>query len=268
MAEQSIERLFDGRKQEELPSSQRDAKILGIKHFFTGKKCKHGHISARTTSSGTCMECHRQVERKKYSDAPPHVKEAIVRRICERDRQLRIAEPERVRSFAKKRMRAWRAANPIKNQIAAAACRDRNRDSLRRRDREKYAANPEKHQDRNRKWREANPEKVTDQFRRWCRLNPDKVKVRDGLKRFRRRGAHGSHTAEEIANIRKMQKDCCAHPWCRKRLNGSGHKDHIIPIAKGGTNHHHNIQLLCPLCNMKKRDLLPDEYAKKNGYLI
>ncbi|WP_129138823.1 hypothetical protein [Modicisalibacter coralii] len=30
----------------------------GIKHFFTGVPCKHGHIALRYTRCGECLECH------------------------------------------------------------------------------------------------------------------------------------------------------------------------------------------------------------------
>ena len=33
------------------------AKSLGERFYFTGKPCKHGHISKRYTDKGTCCEC-------------------------------------------------------------------------------------------------------------------------------------------------------------------------------------------------------------------
>lgn len=34
-----------------------EAKAQGLKRYFTGKPCKHGHISHKQTSNGECLEC-------------------------------------------------------------------------------------------------------------------------------------------------------------------------------------------------------------------
>lgn len=34
------------------------AKTLGLRHYFTGKPCKHGHVDLRVLA-GKCCECHR-----------------------------------------------------------------------------------------------------------------------------------------------------------------------------------------------------------------
>jgi hypothetical protein len=39
--------------------SRKEAKILGLKRYFTGKACVNGHITERTVSSEGCMECSR-----------------------------------------------------------------------------------------------------------------------------------------------------------------------------------------------------------------
>lgn len=33
------------------------AKRLGMKHYYTGKPCKHGHLAGRLVSDGRCVEC-------------------------------------------------------------------------------------------------------------------------------------------------------------------------------------------------------------------
>lgn len=40
--------------------SRKQAKEQGLKHYFTGKPCKHEHIATRLTSKGICTDCNRQ----------------------------------------------------------------------------------------------------------------------------------------------------------------------------------------------------------------
>lgn len=41
------------------------------------------------------------------------------------------------------------------------------------------------------------------------------------------------------------------------------HIDHIIPISFGGTNDITNLQIICPSCNRKKKESLPNIKTKK-----
>lgn len=42
------------------------AKSLGLIHYFTGKPCKHGHISKRTVGDGRCCQCGKDRDRSEY----------------------------------------------------------------------------------------------------------------------------------------------------------------------------------------------------------
>lgn len=42
---------------------RKDAKVEGLKRYYTGKPCKHGHIDERTVSSGRCVECDRIIQK-------------------------------------------------------------------------------------------------------------------------------------------------------------------------------------------------------------
>lgn len=41
-----------------IPTNRADAKAQGVRHYFTGKPCKHGHIALRETK-GSCVECRK-----------------------------------------------------------------------------------------------------------------------------------------------------------------------------------------------------------------
>jgi hypothetical protein len=38
--------------------ARKDAKLHGLKRYFTGKPCKYGHVSERYTLKGVCCDCH------------------------------------------------------------------------------------------------------------------------------------------------------------------------------------------------------------------
>jgi hypothetical protein len=94
-----------------------EARALGLKRFFTGKPCKHGHVAERGVSNPGCMECSRGRRREWRSVNLEKAKE----RERESARKHRAADPER----ARENWRRWRAVNKDKiNQ------RDRERKRL------------------------------------------------------------------------------------------------------------------------------------------
>lgn len=38
---------------------RKDAKLLGLKWYFTGKTCKHGHVAKRRVDDCVCLECKK-----------------------------------------------------------------------------------------------------------------------------------------------------------------------------------------------------------------
>jgi|SRR5690349_10328282 len=37
--------------------SRKEAKVQGLKHYFTGVACKRGHVNERYVSTGNCVDC-------------------------------------------------------------------------------------------------------------------------------------------------------------------------------------------------------------------
>ncbi len=203
--------------------------------------------------SPLCAEC--EVIRQHEKDALKVI----------RDIAWKLANKEWMRNYNLR----WQRANPEKCKEKHQKCRNKHLERYRAREREN--ARSPKNRARERALYKANPQKFREKYRIYRKSSPlaiEKERARNANRRARKKQAEGFHTAEDIMKIRAQQKDRCAHPWCRKKLKGNGHKDHRTPLTKGGTNWPWNIQLLCDFCNISKHNKHPEDYAKQFGYLV
>lgn len=120
--------------------------------------------------------------------------------------------------------------------------------------------------ERTKAWMEANPERSAEWRKRYREENRQKIYAWIRDRRAKKASAPGRHTAADIEAIGSRQKWKCA--WCGCKCEGSYHVDHIIPLAKGGTNWPDNLCISCPTCNLKKKAKLPHEFAQKMGKLL
>jgi len=196
------------------------------------------------------------------------------------------AEKERARAAARRQSdpdyyAKWRKANADREKAKDTERWKANANKYNAQRRGHYKANPDEINARNLVWKKANPDRVRSLAAAWRLANPDKVKAyaakyrknnadkkAEGVRNRRARKllAPGTHTAADIASIRALQKDRCA--YCRKKLRGRGHIDHIIPLVRGGSNWPRNLQWLCAKCNGTKWSKDPIEFARENGMLI
>jgi 5-methylcytosine-specific restriction endonuclease McrA len=102
----------------------------------------------------------------------------------------------------------------------------------------------------------------------YAERNPEVIRVIRHNRKARIRGAEGTHSAADVAEIMKLQRKRCANPACRAALQGGYHVDHIIPVARGGSNGRRNLQLLCQPCNQRKSAKDPIAWAQENGLLL
>ena len=107
MAEANVERLFDGRKLEELPRTRGVALASGTKHYFTGKPCKRGHVTARFASVKICCGCHALHRKEWVEKYPDKVREVA------RKGMVKVRAADRAAYNDKQRLinRAWREEN-------------------------------------------------------------------------------------------------------------------------------------------------------------
>jgi hypothetical protein len=108
-------------------------------------------------------------------------------------------------------------------------------------------------------WDAANPKAVKATAKRWREANPESLRARNSRRRARKRKCDGTHNAAEWKAILVKANHRCA--WCgdqKQRLT----KDHIIPLARGGTDYAFNLQPMCRSCNSKKQaDIAPGAQA-------
>lgn len=102
--------------------------------------------------------------------------------------------------------------------------------------------------------------------KKWRADNPIKARIDWDRRRVRKLSAEGSYTVAEADRIRAAQKDKCAA--CGTRLKGGGHLDHIVALARGGSNWPSNLQWLCAPCNLTKSARDPIEFMQSRGKLL
>lgn len=172
----------------------------------------------------------------------------------------------------------WNRANPERRKKSARDYYHRHRDKVLAKAKAKAAAkprkprppakgeDPERRRARARAYRAENRDKIAAKNKRHREENPDLYRQYCRNRRARRAEAVGTFSCEDLATIRRAQRDRCA--YCRQALKGAGEPDHIIAIAAGGTNLPSNIQMTCRPCNRKKHSKSPEEFARLMGLLI
>jgi hypothetical protein len=96
-----------------------EAQQKGEKFYMPEKPCKRGHLVARITSTGTCLECRRVKEKERYHANAEATKlrtknkyKKNADKLRQKRREMYAANPDAEREVAKLRSREWRKQNP------------------------------------------------------------------------------------------------------------------------------------------------------------
>lgn len=111
-------------------------------------------------------------------------------------------------------------------------------------------------------WRRANP----DYERNRRAANPNAARIKNNNYRARKRENGGMLSKDIAQKLLILQRGKCA--CCGKPLGKNYHLDHIVPVAKGGSNTDDNIQLLRSTCNHEKSAKDPIKFMQERGFLL
>lgn len=148
----------------------------------------------------------------------------------------------------RERTRKWNAAHP---------------ETTRKANEKWQNAHPEKMSEAHRKWINANPEKVREYSRNWGKAHPETTRAINQRRRGRVMQSDGSFTSAEWKALVAQYDGHCCYPGCERT---DLHADHVVPLAKGGSNTIDNIQPLCAYHNQSKGTKSAD-YRNKAGLI-
>src|SRR5690606_21672555 len=162
--------------------SRAEAKAKGLKFYFTGKPCKHGHVSERQLSNGCCTACTAG----KSSENGKLYRERHAEKLRRKNAKYRA---ENKGLLAEKR-----AARRDSDLAVKAKYRQENKDLIREYQRAWYANNKDyarKYRELNRDavkaagaaWASQNRDKLAAKYARYTKRHSDKINAKTALRR-------------------------------------------------------------------------------------
>ena len=239
----------------------------GLSRYYTGKPCKHGHISERTTGDGGCIDCSF-IKQKKYYDEN---RESILKKRSESGY-----------------MRQYYLANKGKIAEQTKDYRERNSDIIKQRKANYYRQNKEAINNRHKEYWLENKEKILEKEREkyhslsadekaimvsfsveWGRKNKDKRKKY--TKKWRQNNKHKvlmntrarqnciSKATPDWACLNSIETKYKERETMSKVTGIVHHVDHIIPLQGEnvcGLHVHNNLRVIPARDNLRKSNKL------------
>ena len=211
--------------------SKKQAKIIGLRNFFTGKMCHHNHICERRVSNGRCV-------------------------ICDKESYDRFFEANKEKTLQKCKDR-W-----IKNKEQYCAqykeYREANKERIAKKNKEHYFENKEHYSKYKKRYYQQNKEYIKQYSKEYTKTNPH---IRNAAKSRRRAFKINAtpiwHYREKVL-ISALYK---AASYLKQLTGNIYHVDHIIPLNNElvcGLHCLDNLQILLAEDNLSKGNKFDD----------
>jgi Zn ribbon nucleic-acid-binding protein len=238
--------------------SRNEARLLGLKRYFTGKMCPNNHLSERFVSGGNCVACNKinakQWKKNNKEKVAEHCKTYYQKNATglnekaknyHKDNKAKIiAQKKKYRlencDAEKQRGKNWRALNADKKRDADIAWRSQNLQKVRA-----YRE----------KWRKENPEAEIQSKRNWLQQN--RAYSRASAARYRAQKKDAAPPWADMKKIQQIYNECLNISMETSILH---HVDHIVPLRNPkvcGLHVPWNLQIITARDNQKKGNKMP-----------
>lgn len=208
--------------------TRQEAISQGLKVYYDGIPCKHGHNSGRYIKTNVCVHCKLNV----YKREAPEINRARANAYRKSDK------------FSQENKNAYervRRKLPHRKAVERAYV-ERKKEEIK-----KYK----------KKWAMENREKVLiGQRISVHKRRLQKVNTQDG-----------TVNRDSVTGMLEIQKHKCLSCGTCLKTN-KWELDHIMPLHLGGSHTIKNCQIICQSCNRKKAYKHPIDWAQQNGRLL
>jgi len=206
-----------------------------------------GHSTGRSSVCKMCIKVYREAHKDEERTYGAAYRAAHKNRIRKRDAAYREAYKDKIRKYSAARYAADKEGERKRVAVWAATHKERNRKS--------YSIYYKVHKD-----------EILKRLAAYRKANPERFIVSDARGRHKRRSREeqlpATLTVQEWRTTLKAFNNRCAY------CGGEGpfHKDHVIPVSKGGGLEAGNIVPACPACNLSKHSYGAQAWMKRKGY--
>lgn len=181
-------------------------------------------------------------------------------------RVWREANAEKLREQDRHRARNTSPEQRERRRLASARFYTKNRHAVLEAQRARVAASPDKNRERARAWAKKNPERAAARTASWRTNNPETLRAMRRIYRQTRRARARAAGRPERAHVEALLRET-ACTYCEKPFDLAVRArwltvDHIISLARGGTNASENLVAACYGCNRSKGSKMLSEWKK------